>query len=98
MRIPVGFELLRQTLALRHYRLYVFGNITSNLGMWTQRVAMGWLPWELPHSTTWLGISAICESGPALLIGIFAGTVIDRVVSFRLSRLAQGGPWFFSGA
>jgi hypothetical protein len=58
MRIPVGFEILRQTLALRHYRLYVFGNITSNLGMWTQRVAMGWLTWELTQSTTWLGISA----------------------------------------
>ena len=62
MRIPVGFEILRQTLALRHYRLYVLGNITSNLGMWTQRVAMGWLTWELTHSTTWLGINADCRS------------------------------------
>jgi predicted MFS family arabinose efflux permease len=98
MRIPVGFAILRQTLALRHYRLYVFGNITSNLGMWTQRVAMGWLTWELTHSTTWLGISAICESGPALLIGIFAGTVVDRVDQFRLLRLAQSWSLIFSGA
>jgi len=43
MRIPIGFEILRQTLTLRYYRLYVFGNVTSNLGMWTQRVAMGWV-------------------------------------------------------
>jgi Transmembrane secretion effector len=89
MRIPVGFEILRQTLALRHYRRYVLGNITSNLGMWTQRVAMGWLTWELTHSTAWLGIIAICEAGPALLIGIFAGAVIDRVDQFKLLRLAQ---------
>ncbi len=46
MSIPVGFETLRQILALRHCRLNVFGNITSNPGMWTQRVAMGWLTWE----------------------------------------------------
>ena len=54
---------MRQTLTLRHYRLYVLGNITSNLGMWTQRVAMGWLTWELTHSTTWLGINAVAEAG-----------------------------------
>ena len=98
MRIPVGFKILRETLALRHYRLYVFGNITSNLGMWTQRVAMGWLTWELTHSTTWLGINAICEAGPALVIGIFAGAVIDRVDQFRLLRLAQSWSLIFSGA
>jgi len=89
MRIPIGFEILRQTLALRHYRLYVLGNITSNLGMWTQRVAMGWLTWELTHSTTWLGINAVAEAGPSILIGLFAGAVIDRVDQFKLLRLMQ---------
>ena len=66
MRIPIGFEILRQTLTLRYYRLYVFGNVTSNLGMWTQRVAMGWLTWELTHSAAWLGINAIgvVRTGP----------------------------------
>ena len=89
MRIPVGFEILRQTLALRHYRLYVLGNITSNLGMWTQRVAMGRLTWELTHSTTWLGINAVAEAGPSIIIGLFAGAVIDRVDQFKLLRLMQ---------
>ncbi len=98
MRVPVGFAILRQTLALRHYRLYVLGNITSNLGMWTQRVAMGWLTWELTHSTTWLGINAICEAGPALLIGIFAGAIVDRVDQFKLLRLAQSWSLIFSAA
>jgi predicted MFS family arabinose efflux permease len=89
MRIPIGFEILRQTLALRHYRLYVLGNITSNLGMWTQRVAMGWLTWELTHSTMWLGINAVAEAGPSIIIGLFAGAVIDRVDQFKLLRLMQ---------
>jgi MFS family permease len=98
MKIPVGFEILGQTLKLRHYRLYVLGNVTSNLGMWTQRVAMGWLTWELTHSTAWLGINAICESAPALLIGVFAGAVIDRVDQLKLMRLAQSWSLIFSGA
>ena len=89
MRIPVGFEILRQTLTLRHYRLYVLGNVTSNLGMWTQRVAMGWLTWELTHSTTWLGINAVAEAGPSIIIGLFAGAVVDRVDQFKLLRLMQ---------
>lgn len=98
MRIPVGFEILRQTLTLRHYRLYVLGNITSNLGTWTQRVAMGWLTWELTHSTTWLGINAICEAGPGIVIGLFAGAIIDRVDQFKLLRLMQSWSLIYSAA
>ena len=98
MRIPIGFEILRQTLALRHYRLYVLGNITSNLGVWVQRVAIGWLTWELTHSPTWLGINAICEAGPSIIIGIFAGAVIDRVDQLKLLRITQTYSLFYSGA
>ena len=98
MRLPVGFEILRETLTLRYYRLYVLGNITSNLGTWIQRVAMGWLTWELTHSTTWLGINAIAESGPSILIGLFAGAVIDRVDQFKLLRLAQLWSLIYSSA
>jgi predicted MFS family arabinose efflux permease len=98
MRIPIGFEILRQTLTLRYYRLYVLGNITSNLGTWVQRVAMGWLTWELTHSTAWLGINAIAESGPSILIGLFAGAVIDRVDQFKLLRLAQLWSLIYSAA
>jgi predicted MFS family arabinose efflux permease len=98
MRIPIGFEILRQTLTLRYYRLYVFGNVTSNLGMWTQRVAMGWLTWELTHSAAWLGINAICEAGPSIVIGMFAGAIIDRVDQFKLLRLAQLWSLIYSAA
>jgi len=98
MRMPIGFEILRQTLTLRHYRLYVLGNITSNLGVWVQRVAIGWLTWELTHSPTWLGINAICEAGPSILIGIFAGAVIDRVDQLRMLRITQSYSLFYSAA
>jgi predicted MFS family arabinose efflux permease len=90
--------LLRQTLELRHYRLYVLGNITSNLGTWIQRVAIGWLTWELTHSAVWLGINAICEAGPSIVIGLFAGAVLDRVDQFKLLRWTQSYSLFYSAA
>lgn len=98
MRVPIGFEILRQTLTLRYYRLYVLGNITSNLGTWTQRVAMGWLTWQLTHSATWLGVNAICEAGPSIVIGMFAGAIIDRVDQFKMLRLAQLWSLIYSAA
>src|SRR5256885_12469694 len=84
MRLPVGIGMIRQTLTLRNYRLYVVGNMSSNVGMWAQRVAIGWLTWELTQSTGWLGIMALAESGPTILLGLVAGTVVDRVDQFRL--------------
>jgi predicted MFS family arabinose efflux permease len=84
--------MIRQTLALRNYRLYVIGNMSSNVGMWAQRVAIGWLTWELTHSTAWLGIMSVAESGPTIVLGVFAGTVVDRVDQFKLLRMTQ----FFS--
>jgi MFS family permease len=87
--MPGGIGMIRQTLALRNYRLYVIGNMTSNVGLWTQRIAIGWLTWELTQSTAWLGIMSIAESGPTIVLGIFAGTVVDRVDQFRLLRFTQ---------
>jgi predicted MFS family arabinose efflux permease len=89
MRMPVGIGMIRQTLALRNYRLYVIGNMTSNVGLWAQRVAIGWLTWELTQSTAWLGIMSIAESGPTIVLGLIAGTVVDRVDQFRLLRMTQ---------
>jgi MFS family permease len=98
MRIPVGFGMIRETLALQHYRLFVIGTLSSNVGQWVQRVAIGWLTWELTHSTTWLGIIAIVEAGPSIILGFFAGTVIDRVDQIKLLRLTQSFSLLYSSA
>lgn len=89
MRMPVGFGMLRETLALRPYRLFVIGTLSSNVGQWVQRVAIGWLTWELTQSTVWLGGIAIAEAAPTIALGFFAGTVIDRADQVKLLRLTQ---------
>lgn len=89
MKVPGSLGALGRTLAIRDYRLFVIGNLTSNVGLWTQRVALGWLTWELTHSTAWLGVIAIAESAPSLVFSLIAGTVIDRVDYFKLLRCTQ---------
>jgi predicted MFS family arabinose efflux permease len=96
MRMPVGFGMIRETLALRHYRLFVIGTLSSNVGQWVQRVAIGWLTWELTQSTTWLGVIAIVEAGPSILLGFFAGTVIDRVDQIKMLRVTQSFSLLYS--
>ena len=89
MKVPGGLSALQRTFAIRNYRLYIVGNMTSNVGLWVQRVAIGWLTWELTKSTAWLGGIAMAESAPTIAFGIIAGTVVDRVDYFKLLRITQ---------
>ena len=89
MKLPKGFQVIKTTFALRNYRLYVIGNMTSTTGLWVQRVAIGWLTWELTESTAWLGFIVAAESIPSLLLGLFAGALVDRMDTLKLLRVAQ---------
>ena len=89
IKVPGGLKAIRQTFANRNYRLYVIGNLSSTMGMWVQRVAIGWLTWELTHSPAWLGAIALAEAAPTILLGFFAGAVVDRVDYFKLLRMTQ---------
>lgn len=80
---------LRRLLKIRDFRFYLVGNLNSNLATWIQKIAVGWLAWELTGSTTWLGLIALAEAIPTLMLSLLAGTIIDRVDYFRLLKLAQ---------
>lgn len=98
MNIPGLSGTLGRSLAIRDYRLFVIGNLTSNIGLWAQRIALGWLTWELTESTAWLGAIAIAESAPLLIFSVIAGTVIDRVDYFKLLRVTQSLSLVYAGA
>lgn len=74
--------------ALRHrdYRIFSITHWMSSVGMWTQRVGVGWLTWELTHSGTWLGVVAMVEAVPMFILSLFAGVVADRVDRLWLFR------------
>ena len=45
---------------------------------WMQRIAVGWLAWELTHSPGWLGAVAAADLMPMIAIAPFAGALVDR--------------------
>lgn len=54
-----------------------------------QRVAVGWLAWDLTGSAFWVGLVAFADLAPAVLVSPIAGAIADRVDRLRLSMLTQ---------
>ena len=50
-----GFGGIGRALSIRDFRVYSIGNITSLLGSWMHRMALGWLTWETTQSPALLG-------------------------------------------
>jgi MFS family permease len=77
--------------ALRHrnYRLYFFGQLTSLAGTWMQSAAQLWLVLKLTDSATMLGVVSFAQSTPILIVGLFAGVIVDRLDRRRLIITTQ---------
>ena len=78
-----------QTLRNPNFGVYTAGHVVSLIGTWMQRVAVGWLAWELTQSTAWLGALAAANYLPSVFIGPFAGTIADRADRLRVITWAQ---------
>jgi predicted MFS family arabinose efflux permease len=86
-----GLRVILRALGQRNYGLYAAGNSVSLVGTWMQRIAIGWLAWELTHSGTWLGVIACADLAPSVLIGPIGGAVADRVSKLRIIVASQIG-------
>ncbi|NDJ87125.1 MAG: MFS transporter, partial [Chloroflexi bacterium] len=82
--------------ALRHFnfRLYFIGQLISLSGTWMQRVAQGWLVFQLTGSEFALGLVAAAQGFPMLLLIPLGGVVSDRysrrtilIMSFTVQML-----------
>ena len=76
-------------LSNRNYRIFTEGHAVSLVGFWVQRVAVGWLTWDLTHSGTWLGLMAFADLAPTLVISPLAGAVADRIDRVKLLTWTQ---------
>lgn len=68
----------------RNYQLYFGGQLVSLCGTWMQQVAQGWLVWELTASALWVGIIMALSTLPVLLLGLFAGVIVDRTETKKI--------------
>ena len=79
---------LPRALGHRDYLIFMTGDFVSQAGSWLQRVAVGWLTWELTGSATWLGVIAFMDLAPALIVSPLAGAYVDRVDRLGFIKLA----------
>jgi len=66
-------------LSSKNFRTYLYGNIISVLGVWIQRLALGWHAWQLSESALVVGLVAAAQFMPLILLTPFFGVVVDRV-------------------
>lgn len=71
----------------RDFALFMGGIGPYYITSWMQRVSVGWLAWEMTHSTAWLGAVAAADMAPMLLLGAVGGAVADRWDPVKLMKL-----------
>ena len=72
-----------------NYRRFFVGHAVSVVGTWMQRVAQDWLVLTLTGSGVALGVSTALQFGPMLVLGLWGGTVVDRMDRRRLIIATQ---------
>lgn len=80
-----------QSLKVRNYRLYSFGQLVSLTGSWAQQIAQDWLVLQLTDSGTALGLVTALQFAPALLFSLYGGALADRGDKRRLMLATQTG-------
>ena len=80
-----GFE----SLGVRNYRLYWSGQVVSLVGTWMQQVSLPWLVLALGGTPIQLGIVAVLQFGPSMLLAPFGGVLADRVDKRRALMFTQ---------
>lgn len=91
--ITRGFSALRH----RNYRLFFTGQAISVIGSWMQTTAQSWLVVSLTASALKLSLVNVCQFGPVLLLGLYAGVVVDRVAKRTLLILTQSSAAILAG-
>ncbi len=88
---PRGVASVVAAFRHRNFRLFFVGQLISLVGTWMQNVAQSWVVYDLTHSAAWLGQVSAAGSLPVLLLGLYAGVVVDRRPKRSLLVLAALG-------
>ncbi len=83
------FGAIRSAFGNRNFAIYTAGSTVTLVGLWVQRLGVGWLTWELTQSGFWLGVVAFADLFPAVVVGPFAGVLADRLDRLRLAFVCQ---------
>ena len=78
MARSLGLGGITDAFSSRNFRIFWTGNFVHNITVWVNRMALGWLTWELTHSGTWLGLIGAAGMLPMVFVGPLAGVTADR--------------------
>jgi MFS family permease len=76
-----GNDNSRSALGSKNFRIYMFGNSISVVGLWIQRLAIGWQAWQLSESPLMVGLVAGAQFLPMFLLTPLFGVIVDRISS-----------------
>ena len=93
-----GTTALRRVMADTAYRSLFLASTAMMASQWMQRIALGWIMWELTGSTTWLGLLASAELLPGLFFGPLGGVMADRMNRKRIVLACQAAALIISVA
>ncbi len=82
---------LRTFESFRHrdYTYFFAGALLSNIGTWTQTVALGWVIYALTSSSSSLGIVNFLSGIPIFFLTLLAGSLVDHMDRRTLLIWAQ---------
>jgi len=78
-----------RALRSRNYRLFFVGQSVSLIGLWIQRVALGWLVYRITLSPLSLGFVDFIGQFPIFCLTLFTGIWLDRMDLRRLLIVTQ---------
>ena len=78
-----------KSLKYRNFRLFFPGLIVSQIGIWIQNIAIGWLVYDMTRSPFMMGFIMFCNAIPLFLLTPFVGVFIDKLNKHKLLMLIQ---------
>jgi MFS family permease len=85
-------------LAVRTFRWYWLAQWPTLLGTWMQVVALGFLVFDLTHSSAAVAAVAAADGVPAVLLSLWGGLLADRLPRRRILLVTQSVLGISSGA
>lgn len=89
MQTGSGLSALAAALSEYNYRTFTIGNVVSHNGSWAQRAAVLWFTWEITESGFWLGLMAVADLLPVVVLGPLAGAIADRMNILTMLKITQ---------
>ena len=90
-RTVVSLSRGLSAMGVRNYRLFWSGQLVSLVGTWMDSVAQSWLILLLTNDPVALGLRAVFQFVPVMVLGLFGGIIADTLPKRATLYVTQAG-------